>query len=281
MNGYTPENDYVITDTMAAVENVPAQQPEPESEPTGQPAGQETAEPGAQQQETPTEPQPAPQQETQQQPRNGGPDAEFAAQRRQMEAAQAEANQRLFLQLTEGLTNPVTGRPFASMEEWNGWREEQRLALQARQTGQTVVRQMEAAAMERARQQLESSPEYLAQQAQAKAMQQQMQRMQFAADLAQIKAAYPSEQAETVEELGETYIRLRAAGIDNLTAYKVLQAQAAQTVAAAPPSTGDVKPAADTRKSEFYTSEELDRMSDEELEANWDKAYKSMMRLGR
>ena len=58
MNGYTPENDYVITDTMAAVENVPAQQPEPESEPTGQPAGQETAEPGAQQQETPTEPQP-------------------------------------------------------------------------------------------------------------------------------------------------------------------------------------------------------------------------------
>lgn len=283
MNGYTPSDNFAVTDGMAAEEQQTTVSAAEQAAETVQEQPAEGENTAAEPAETTTDTQPTQAEEPTAQAAKGGPNETFAQQRRLIEQAEQTARTKLFEEMTSGMTNPATGKPFAGMEEWKGWREETRLQQLARETGQTVeaVRQAEEAATARAREQLEASPEYQRAKQAEQAMRQQMMQMQFAQDMAEIKAAYPGETADSVEALGETYIRLRAAGIDNMTAYKVLQTQAAQSAAAMPPSTGDVKPTADTRRSDFYTKEELESMSGDEMDANWDKVMASMKRLPR
>ena len=292
MNRYTPTDGFAVTDAAVAepaeaVENTVAAEPAadtvaetPADDATSANAAQAETEPAESAEES-TDTQPAEAETPAAQPAKGGPNEEFAAQRRLVEQAEAAARQKLFNEMTAGMTNPATGQPFAGMEEWNNWREDTRLKQLARQTGQTVeaLRQQEADAAARAKAQWEASDEYKQAKAAEQLMQQQLMQMQFDRDLAEIKALNPAEQATTVQELGGEYMRLRAAGVDNATAYKVLQVQAAQNVAATPPSTGDVKHAADTRKNDFYSREELDAMSSSEMNKNWDKVMKSVRAL--
>lgn len=295
MNRFTPSDSFAVTDSMVAAEDTAAMQStdtataadtatEPAADQSGEGAADTTDQPknaAAEGSEGAADTQPAAKAETPAQGQKGGPNESFAAQRRALEAAEAAAREKLFGEMTAGMNNPATGKPFANMDEWKSWREDTRLKQLARQTGQTVeqIRRQEADATARAKAEFEASPEYQQALQAQQMMRLQLQQMQFAQDLAEIKAAYPAETASSIEELGEVYMRLRAADIDNLTAYKVLQTQAAQTAAAMPPSTGDVKPTADTRKSDYYSREELERMSGAEMDANWDKVMESMKRL--
>ena len=54
--------------------------------------------------------------------------ARFAQQRRQQEAETAA-----FRHLVGDITNPATGKPFSSVEEWNSWKRSAAMAMQARQ----------------------------------------------------------------------------------------------------------------------------------------------------
>jgi len=85
---------------------------------------------------------------------------------------------------------------------------------------------------------------------------------QFAEDLAAIKQAYPEEHAGSVWELGDVYIQLAASGtVDALTAYEAAKAYEARTKAPVPPSTGSAKSNGGPVEKEFYTPDEVDRLT--------------------
>ncbi len=98
---------------------------------------------------------------------------------------------------------------------------------------------------------------------------------QFAADLEQIKAEFPDENAKSVDELGTTFIKLRACGVDNLTAYRATAAERQK-----PADIGRV--GADALQGErLFSSEELDSLTREQLDnpGILKRALKSMRRL--
>ncbi len=82
---------------------------------------------------------------------------------------------------------------------------------------------------------------------------------QFADDLAEIKREFPTENADSIDELGLTFIKLRASGVDNLTAYRAIASQRHM-----PADIGRV--GADASRGErLYSSEELDSLSKDQL----------------
>ena len=94
----------------------------------------------------------------------------------------------------------------------------------------------------------------------------------FTDDLAQIRAAHPEESARSVSELGPQYLAICAAGVDPLCAYEAVRSHRDRT--APPPSTGAFggKPPA----REFFTRDEVARMSRSEIHRNFDKIRRSM-----
>ena len=82
---------------------------------------------------------------------------------------------------------------------------------------------------------------------------------------------------KSLDELGESFFRLISAGCTTKEAYYASQVMASKETVHAPDAIGRVS---DTRQErDYYTSEELDNLSDEEMEANWDKVMNSMKRL--
>ena len=94
----------------------------------------------------------------------------------------------------------------------------------------------------------------------------------FADDLASIRAAHPEESAASVEELGPQFLAICAAGVDPLCAYEAVRSHRERT--APPPSTGDFGGRAPAK--EFYTRDEVARMSRSEIRRNFDKIRRSM-----
>ncbi|MBR6739858.1 MAG: hypothetical protein IKM04_02165 [Clostridia bacterium] len=98
---------------------------------------------------------------------------------------------------------------------------------------------------------------------------------QYESDMRQIKEAFPDESANDVQALGKEYARLRAAGIDNLTAYGAVRLLRKS----APPEIGAVADTADAR--DFYTGAELDALSERQLSDPkvLERAIRSLARL--
>lgn len=71
----------------------------------------------------------------------------------------------------------------------------------------------------------ESGEALLSARREAGVLQALLSRQRFESDLAEIKRFFPEEKAGDVTELGEQFLRLRAAGIDNLTAYRACVAR--------------------------------------------------------
>ena len=96
---------------------------------------------------------------------------------------------------------------------------------------------------------------------------------QFSNDLKTIRAAYPDEKAQKVEELGIEFLKLCAGGISPLVAYEAIRNEKARS-AANPPSMGDVKTSPTTEK-EFFTRAEVAAMDQATVSRYFDKIRKS------
>lgn len=100
-------------------------------------------------------------------------------------------------------------------------------------------------------------------------------------DLAAVKKAYPEVKAASVEELGEEFLRIMATGaVDAATAYGIIQSKQAKSKARKPPVTGKVGKS-DTGDGGYYTSEELDTLTMDELMSDPKKYRKAMKSLSK
>ncbi len=200
-------------------------------------------------------------------PWNTPENARFAQQRRQQEAQNAA-----FKSLIGDITNPATGKPFASAEEWNSWKQSAAMAIQAKQAN--VSPDVFAKVVDRVREDVKKTdPDILRQRQQLEEYRQREAQSIFAADLKAIKKAYPDEKAKSVEELGDQFIRLCAAGISPLSAYEAIRAEKNRG-AKQPPSMGDIRPGGGGK--EYFTRDEVKAMSQAEVHRNYDKIRESM-----
>lgn len=196
--------------------------------------------------------------------------ARFAAMRRRQEAQQRE--ERLFHELVGDARNPETGMPFASKAEFVAWRDGAagRGRAQAAPVEPETLARLEA----QLRQQFRATdPEFLAQAAELKKAHDREAQAQFSNDLKTIRAAYPDEKAQKVEELGIEFLKLCAGGISPLVAYEAIRNEKARS-AANPPSMGDVKTSPTTEK-EFFTRAEVAAMDQATVSRYFDKIRKS------
>lgn len=82
---------------------------------------------------------------------------------------------------------------------------------------------------------------------------------------------------KSLEELGETFANFIGAGLSAKQAYYATQQMEAREKVHAPDGVGKI--ADNKTEREYYTSEELDNLTEEEMDANWDKVKKSLARL--
>jgi hypothetical protein len=168
--------------------------------------------------------------------------------------------------------------------------EEIRLAILAQQQGKSVaeIREQESLEVKRAQELLESNPEVIELRRFKAEQIAKAQAESLARDLAEIKAKYPNETAADIKELGETFAKLRAAGVDNLTAYRAIKPDS--TVSVTPkteepplPETGAVNGAAATEEKEYYTPQEVDKLTKKDLSnpTVWERVRASMTKWGK
>lgn len=189
----------------------------------------------------------------------------FADQRRREE---------MFRQLMGDLQNPETGKPFANPQEFEAWKQKNAQVQAAKAVG-IDLGQYEALERQIAQKVKQSDPEVLAKEARLAALEQKEQQRVFAGDLATIRKAYPDEKAKSVEELGEDFMALMATGrVSAVAAYEAIRAERKRT-APQPPSMGDVGAAAGGAK-DFYSREEVAKMSREEVARHYEEIRKSM-----
>lgn len=198
------------------------------------------------------------------------------AQRRRM--AEQRQRAKYFAEFASGLTDPRTNQPFASEEDWSRWKQNAAIMAQAQQAGvePEAAQKLVDGVRDTIRQ---TDPEYRRMAAENAAVrQQQMQQYQqqvFAQDMQQIRALYPDEKAKNVTELGDEFMAMMATGqVDAVSAYEAIRAKHQRT-APKPPSTGKIQAAAG-RKGAYYTREQVNAMTDKQIEENYDDIRRSM-----
>lgn len=93
---------------------------------------------------------------------------------------------------------------------------------------------------------------------------QQLLRYRQMQELAELRAHDPALSVQSIGELGETYLRLRCAGVGNLAAYEAVK-RAEGAGKPVPPDTGAV--GLDTRQEKtYYSPADVDRLSARELD---------------
>lgn len=201
--------------------------------------------------------------------------AENAQRRREAEQRQ---RQRYFAEFAAGLTDPVTQKPFESEEAWSRWKQNAAIAAQAQKAGvePEKAQQLVDSMRDTIRQ---TDPEFrrMAQENQAVRRHQAevMQQQIFAQDMAAIRKIYPDEKAKNVTELGDEFMAMMATGqVDAVSAYEAVRAKRQRT-APKPPSTGKIQAGA-AGQGAYYTREQVNAMSDEQIERNFDDIRRSM-----
>lgn len=201
--------------------------------------------------------------------------AENAQRRREAEQRQ---RQRYFAEFAAGLTDPVTQQPFANEEAWSRWKQNAAIAAQAQKAGvePEAAQRLVDSMRDTIRQ---TDPEFrrMAQENQEVRRQQAevMQQQVFAQDLAAIRKMYPDEKAKNVTELGDEFMAMMATGqVDAVSAYEAVRAKRQRT-APKPPSTGKIQAGA-AGQGAYYTREQVEAMSDEQIERNFDDIRRSM-----
>lgn len=191
------------------------------------------------------------------------------------EVIQALQNQ-LFRQMVGNIPNPETGKPFENPAEFSAWRQKAETAQRARQAGMEPD-QYQKITEEAARRIKQTDPEVLGMRAQLEQFQRQQMEETFNRDMAAIKAAYPDEQAKSVMDLGEDFMALMATGqLDAVGAYEAIRRKR-NAGRKQPPSMGAVATGGNEPK-DYFTKEEVQRMSQAEVKKNLDVINKSMKR---
>lgn len=99
------------------------------------------------------------------------------------------------------------------------------------------------------------------------ALKQKEAKRTFAADLAEIQKL--DKGVKALQDLGDDFIKMRAAGVSNLVAYNAVKSANPK-----PPSTGDLNTTT-TKEKDFFTREEVAAMSQSEVDKNYDTIRKS------
>ena len=264
------ETNQNVTTVETTVENTtPAVQEQPSGESAAQQAGAASAEltqDGASQDSAGSPEQPAAEERpAERAPQSREENRRFADMRRREET---------FRQLMGDTINPDTGKPFANSSEFMGWRKAQQIQQQAKQAGMTP--EVFGAVREQMRQEiLASDPQLQQERERLQRYEQQEAEQCFAKDLAAIKKAFPDEKAKHISELGDEFMAMMASGkVSAVAAYRAIREQR-QLDHPAPKSMGDVGGSGGTEK-EYYTPDEVKRMSKAEISKNFDKIRRSM-----
>lgn len=109
------------------------------------------------------------------------------------------------------------------------------------------------------------TPEHAALRQELRRYQRQLLSYRQLRDFEEIRAHDPTVTAHCIDDLGAEYIKLRCAGIGNLTAYEAVKRARESGKKAAPPDTGAVGLDA-VQAKEYYSPEEVDRLSGRELD---------------
>ena len=215
-------------------------------------------------QETPVEEKPV-------QPRSVN--QQFKAQRRENERQQLAAAQAENKRLMEALGH------FG----YQGTADDIIVALEAQRKGISPeeYRSQQEQDAARYKEAMQNDPEYLELKAKADQFEQMAFENVFKEDLAAIKKAFPDVKAKTVDDLGMQFTALRANGVDAVTAYAAVQKGIEATKKPVPPVMGALNKT--PAEKEFYTSEEIDNLTDKQLDdpAIWARVMRSLPRLGR
>ena len=142
------------------------------------------------------------------------------------------------------------------------------------------LRAESAADVAKQRSLIENDPEYKRVMEENRNLQDRLIGDRMDRDLQLLKAEYPDLKAETVDDLGEDYAKLIGLGWSAKEAYEGSLARTRANMKTPPPSTGPVKSQMPADK-EFYTPEEVDRITREDLKKDptlLDKIKRSMAR---
>ena len=240
-----------MAEMMESTVNAEATAPVVEEQVTGeggaenvvnQPEQQESAEPVRQ---------------TEQRPQSRAYNAAFAAARRQAEAearAAREETKRLMDALgAYGYKGTTAGEIADALES------------QRRNIPVEQIQAEREAEQARFRAAIDSSPEMQQLRAEKEALGRWKMERDFADDLAAIKKYNPKETAGSVMDFGHDFMAARAMGVDTITAYELAKAKKARETKPVPPDVGAIGSSAGIQK-DFYTSDELDRLTSKELD---------------
>lgn len=120
---------------------------------------------------------------------------------------------------------------------------------------------------------IKQDPEFIRNQQELKVLRERESRRVFEEDLATVRKLNPQEKAQTVQELGPDFIRLRANGIPADVAYKATHE--IQPQVEPPKDTGRVK-GTQNAAGAYFTPEQVRAMSQAEVNRNLDKIEQSM-----
>lgn len=120
---------------------------------------------------------------------------------------------------------------------------------------------------------IQRDPEYIRNQQELRVLRERESRRVFEEDMATVRKLNPQEKAQTVQELGNDFIRLRANGIPADVAYKATHE--IQPQVEPPKDTGKVK-GSQSAAGAYFTPEQVRAMSQAEVNRNLDKIEQSM-----
>ncbi|MBR4972595.1 MAG: hypothetical protein IKY59_06470 [Oscillospiraceae bacterium] len=131
------------------------------------------------------------------------------------------------------------------------------------------------------REAVQRDPEFIRNRQEAERFKELLFKRQIEGDIAEINKLYPDAAIKSAEDLGEEYRKLRANGISNEVAYLATVGKGKVAVKETVPEMGAVSGTKVTPEREFYTSDEIDRLTKKDMDDPkvWDKVLRSLSRL--
>lgn len=185
-------------------------------------------------------------------------DAELKAEAKAKEIAQAEID-KAFREMYAGQVNPYTNKPIESKADYDEYKRQydlEQMGIQTDEQKEFIERLKKEA--------LESDPELKAKDEELEYYRQQTIKAQMESDLARIKSL--DNTVKNLDELGEEFFKLIASGVDAVIAYNAIKASRPQ----AQPTMGDIN-STETKEKDYFTREEVEKMSQEDVRKNFEK----------
>lgn len=127
---------------------------------------------------------------------------------------------------------------------------------------------------------VKAHPDFIKNKTEAEQFRELLQKRQYEADIAELNTKYPDADIKSVDDLGETYRKLRANGIDNETAFLATTGRGKTAVSDKTPEIGAANGSKAVPEKEFYSDEELSNLKGKDLDDDnvFAKAMRSLHR---